>query len=1198
MKSRIIRVFISSTFRDMNAERDYLITKVFPRLQVEAAKRDVIIIPLDLRWGVTEEESKTGKVIEICLQEIENSHPFFIGLIGERYGWCPSKSELLKNEILQERWGEWLEKDFAAGLSVTEIEMQYGVLRSKEPVNAHFYLKKKSEKSNFYKDFIAQLSRGNHDKLERLKQQIRRNGRYPVFEYATPEELGQQVEQTFLKLLEKNFPNQALTKLEKERLTQKAFLHSRTTTYIPTEEYFIALDTFANSYEHNYFVVVGESGMGKSALIANWLLHHKKIENAVIYHSLSNGSMQADYKQILRYLCDEIMDMFHISTSTAVYEQEDNDLTKKLEDLFVRIFDKGSVLIILDGINQLADIDNAKLLNWLPSPTKNIKLLFTTTSDDPTYDILKTKQCQELLLLPLNDDQRTQLIIEYLSRYRKKLLPAQVHKIAHHQICQNTHVLQTLLNELVAFGSHELLDKRIDYFLQVTSNEEFFRRVICRYEEDFGKTFCKQILSLIAFSRQGLSELEILKITQIPPLQWSQFYCAFQTHLSHRNELLWFSHQQMQNAVISYYDADEQIIRQTIISTFKHQETIRAWEELAYQYYKSQQTVLLFNLVEKIDVFVYFYNHDVLSLSKYWQYIISNSSDDPKILLAYIKELDNANIHHAELCKTIGFFISYYLSHTYGTGRKYLEMAINHYETIFKKTQSTDILINIATCYADLGAVLPSRTYEENQKASEYFEKALIVLNGVSIVTYANVFAKIYLLRGIHNRHFGLYKKAECDFEKAMEISTDDWESLGITYCQLAIVNNILGIETNSHERFYSAINYCKKAIQFNTINYGIKNPETALSYEIAAQIYSRLNMPDKAMEHSKNSLDILLMIFEHKDKRIANAYDTLGWIYRDNNDYISAIKYMKTALSGFIYSHGENSIDVCLSYKDIGETYMFLKEWNQAISYLEKASDISLKRLQDHNVYNFADTNHKREEIRAAEILKSLANAYLALGNKELALNTLVKSRKDIFRTEYYLQPIFAEIYLMMSKLYAEQKHFSKALTTAGEAVCIYERHEYRIGSALPQTKSFVDNYTQISEQAVNYYSEIIKEINDSGTSSQEIITYYKEIAMVYIGGHNLSGGQGNEHGDYKKALYFLHLALKTEEEIIGKESLNIADICFKIGKLECRFNEYPKALTYYHRTYNILKKHYGEEHKFIARVKNVIENTQKRIH
>ena len=54
LEDRVIRIFISSTFSDMQEERNLLVTKVFPRLAKIAAKRDVTIVPLDLRWGVTE----------------------------------------------------------------------------------------------------------------------------------------------------------------------------------------------------------------------------------------------------------------------------------------------------------------------------------------------------------------------------------------------------------------------------------------------------------------------------------------------------------------------------------------------------------------------------------------------------------------------------------------------------------------------------------------------------------------------------------------------------------------------------------------------------------------------------------------------------------------------------------------------------------------------------------------------------------------------------------------------------------------------------------------------------------------------------------------------------------------------------------------------------------------------------------------
>ena len=42
-KSRNIRIFISSTFQDMQSERDMLVTKVFPRLRQIAYERNVTL---------------------------------------------------------------------------------------------------------------------------------------------------------------------------------------------------------------------------------------------------------------------------------------------------------------------------------------------------------------------------------------------------------------------------------------------------------------------------------------------------------------------------------------------------------------------------------------------------------------------------------------------------------------------------------------------------------------------------------------------------------------------------------------------------------------------------------------------------------------------------------------------------------------------------------------------------------------------------------------------------------------------------------------------------------------------------------------------------------------------------------------------------------------------------------------------------
>src|SRR5580765_167961 len=88
---RVIRVFVSSTFRDMQDEREELVKRVFPELRHLCEARGVTWGEVDLRWGVTDEEKSEGAVLPICLAEIERSRPYFIGLLGERYGWVPDE---------------------------------------------------------------------------------------------------------------------------------------------------------------------------------------------------------------------------------------------------------------------------------------------------------------------------------------------------------------------------------------------------------------------------------------------------------------------------------------------------------------------------------------------------------------------------------------------------------------------------------------------------------------------------------------------------------------------------------------------------------------------------------------------------------------------------------------------------------------------------------------------------------------------------------------------------------------------------------------------------------------------------------------------------------------------------------------------------------------------------------------------------
>jgi len=120
-------VFVSSTFRDMHAERDWLRQRVFPRLEEELRKRRHHLEPIDLRLGVGtggagSEEEREVRVLKVCLDEVRRSRPFLLVLLGDRYGWVPPEERLAAAAR-----DAGLATDFRER-SVTALEVEFGLL--------------------------------------------------------------------------------------------------------------------------------------------------------------------------------------------------------------------------------------------------------------------------------------------------------------------------------------------------------------------------------------------------------------------------------------------------------------------------------------------------------------------------------------------------------------------------------------------------------------------------------------------------------------------------------------------------------------------------------------------------------------------------------------------------------------------------------------------------------------------------------------------------------------------------------------------------------------------------------------------------------------------------------------------------------------------------------------------------------------
>jgi hypothetical protein len=124
-------LFVSSTFANMQAERDHLRTHVFPALEERLKARRSHLEWVDLRLGVATEgeanvEARELQVLKVCLAEVKRCRPFLIVLLGDRYGWVPPPD---RAKAAAE------EEGFATdvgGRSVTDLEIRFGVLADPE----------------------------------------------------------------------------------------------------------------------------------------------------------------------------------------------------------------------------------------------------------------------------------------------------------------------------------------------------------------------------------------------------------------------------------------------------------------------------------------------------------------------------------------------------------------------------------------------------------------------------------------------------------------------------------------------------------------------------------------------------------------------------------------------------------------------------------------------------------------------------------------------------------------------------------------------------------------------------------------------------------------------------------------------------------------------------------------------------------
>ncbi len=425
---KTVRFFISSTFRDMHAERDYLVRIVFPRLREWCADHRIHIIDIDLRWGVTREEAENGKATEICLKAIDGCRPFFVCLLGEQYGWVPDSTK--------------------GHRSITHLEILEAVLKddgqARQKAQAFFYFRasgvlpnpeeltqySQSERDDYRAAYFTAPLTGNgmdgREMLNTLKDEIL--GRFAdddrVFIYpchwsqdsldaTTPglrgriaglEVFGERVERDIKRGILEEFGDHlaalgtVLGPLEREEAAQQAFIQSRVQLHLPDTSIQKAISDYFHSEARTPLVLTGTPGSGKSSALAYWVNQETNREPRpstcqpahVIFRSIGASSQSARLPSLLTSITHalqrasrlKIQSEPHTTTSLLAPPTErtgnaEESLSIPADpDELVRAWPNileaassqivGRLLIVIDGLNQLGPHFDPGLTSWLP----------------------------------------------------------------------------------------------------------------------------------------------------------------------------------------------------------------------------------------------------------------------------------------------------------------------------------------------------------------------------------------------------------------------------------------------------------------------------------------------------------------------------------------------------------------------------------------------------------------------------------------------------------------------------------------------------------------------------------------------------------------------------------------------------------------------------------------------------------------
>jgi len=551
---------MSSTFRDMQAERDHLVRFVFPKLRQELLQRRIHLVDVDLRWGVTSEQD----ALSVCREIVDECRPRFLCVLGGRYGWMPPGKTrsitadevhygVLDRDLKSRGFAYFYFRDPAATAAMVEVAP--GEFR--EPTGSHGAVALAELKTAIVEAGLQPfVYRAHWDDQSRLLIGLKEFGDrvYADLKQSIGQEFGPATGEKPDEFIEENAAMEAFI----EERVQRFVLGSRQPVWNELRQH--AESTGGNGY----LCLTGEAGSGKSALLGKFCQDYREShpQDLMIPHFVGASPGSTDVRRTLRRLCHELV------TGAALTVEIPED-PEKLRVAFAEILQQASakkrVVILLDAINQFDSTTQMAVWSWLPEELPATVCIILSSLNGPSLDSLRQRRQPPRLLelQPLDVPDREAIIREFLHRYRKSMTDDQRAALLAKADADTPLYLLVALEELRTLGTYEEITNRIAQLPPDT--RALFTWILKRLEDDdgfrdasgrkIGRELVSRFVSLLGASRHGLSQQELVELLSPgdPKGNVAALAQLLRPYLMRRGELLDFYHGQFREAVATSY---------------------------------------------------------------------------------------------------------------------------------------------------------------------------------------------------------------------------------------------------------------------------------------------------------------------------------------------------------------------------------------------------------------------------------------------------------------------------------------------------------------------------------------------------------------------------------------------------------------------------------------------------------------------